>query len=58
MAASNDASLPKGAQAGLTAVPVVVDEPEDIESTALLKGRVPQLQDWVDAWACIVNHKL
>ena len=51
MTASSDAILPKGAQAGLTAVPVVVDEPEDIESTALLKGRVPQLQDWVDAWA-------
>ena len=53
MTASSDAILPKGAQAGLTAVPVVVDEPEDIESTALLKGRVPQLQDWVDAWASI-----
>ena len=49
-AASIDATLPKEAQAGLTAVPVV-DEPEDIEATALLKGRVPQLQDWIDAWA-------
>ena len=51
-AASLDATLPKEAQAGLTAVPVA-GEPEDIDSeaTALLKGRVPQLQDWTDAWA-------
>ena len=26
-------------------------EAEQAEAEALLKGRVPQLQDWIDAWA-------
>ena len=48
-------------QAGLTAAPsltievgLTTDEQatdEQVEAEALLKGRVPQLQDWIDAWA-------